>query len=76
MFLRVKVFCTCQCEYVVDENISTAKIACPNCGLEHPYSNELLSMLNSAKKIPDGNTFNLEISNRVIPNPEYMKTNQ
>ena len=76
MFLRIKITCTCCSEYVVDENISTAKILCPNCGVEYPYSEKLTSILKSAKEIPDGNSFNNEICTRVISFSEYMNPSQ
>ena len=53
MWLRFKISCTCQCSYSVGENINTDKIACPNCGLEHPQSEKLLSLLKLANSIPD-----------------------
>ena len=53
MLLRIKVSCTCRCSYYLNESISTDKISCPNCGREHPYSKEILSMLHTANKIQD-----------------------
>lgn len=76
MFLKFKIDCTCHCEYTANENISTSKIVCPNCGLEYPYSDKLLSILNTAKDIPDGNRFNKEIQTTVISEQEYMSNYQ
>lgn len=53
MFLQIKVFCNCRCSYYLNEAISADKISCPNCGKEHPYSKEILSMLHTAKEIQD-----------------------
>lgn len=67
MFLKFKVSCTCGCEYSANENISTDKIICPNCGTEYPHSAKLISILKTAKEIPDGNILDDKISTRVIP---------
>lgn len=53
MFLQIKVACNCRCSYYLNEAISADKISCPNCGKEHPYSKEILSMLHTAKEIQD-----------------------
>lgn len=53
MFLQIKVSCNCRCSYYLNEAISADKISCPNCGKEHPYSKEILSMLRTAKEIQD-----------------------
>lgn len=53
MFLQIKVSCNCRCSYYLNEVISADKISCPNCGKEHPYSKEILSMLHTAKEIQD-----------------------
>lgn len=53
MFLQIKVSCNCRCSYYLNEAISADKISCPNCGKEHPYSKEILSMLHTAKEIQD-----------------------
>ena len=53
MFLQIKVSCNCRCSYYLNEAISAEKISCPNCGKEHPYSKEILSMLHTAKEIQD-----------------------
>ena len=53
MLLQIKVSCTCRCSYYLNESISADKISCPNCGKEHPYSKEVLSMLHTANKIQD-----------------------
>jgi hypothetical protein len=37
----------------LNEAISADKISCPNCGKEHPYSKEILSMLHTANEIQD-----------------------
>lgn len=50
MFLKVKIKCSCDCVYIVDENISTTIISCPNCGGKYPYSDKLISMFKLAKK--------------------------
>ena len=53
MFLQIKVACNCRCNYYLNEAISANKISCPNCGKEHPYSKEILSMLHTANEIQD-----------------------
>lgn len=53
MFLQIKVSCNCRCSYYLNEKISSDKISCPNCGKEHPYSKEILSMLHTANEIQD-----------------------
>ena len=53
MFLQIKVSCNCRCSYYLNEAISADKISCPNCGKEHPYSKEILSMLHTANEIQD-----------------------
>lgn len=53
MFLQIKVSCNCRCSYYLNEAISADRISCPNCGKEHPYSKEILSMLHTAKEIQD-----------------------
>ena len=55
MFLKFQITCTCHNRYTVNENVSSDKIVCPNCGLEYPYSDKVLSMLKTAKEIPEGN---------------------
>ena len=76
MFLKFKIFCTCHCEYTANENISTSKIICPNCGLEYPYSDKLLAILNTAKDIPDGEFLSNEVQIKVISFEEDMPMNQ
>ena len=53
MLLKLKVSCNCRCSYYLNEAISADKISCPNCGKEHPYSKEILSMLHTANEIQD-----------------------
>lgn len=53
MFLQIKVSCNCRCSYYLNEAISADKISCPNCGKEHPYSKEILSMLHTTNEIQD-----------------------
>ena len=53
MFLQIKVSCNYRCSYYLNEAISADKISCPNCGKEHPYSKEILSMLHTANEIQD-----------------------
>lgn len=53
MFLKLKVSCTCHCDYYISERISTDKVVCPNCGKEHPYSHKIISMLHAANEIQD-----------------------
>lgn len=55
MLLKFQITCTCYSRYTVNEDISTSKIVCPNCGLEYPYSDKVLSILKTAKEIPAGN---------------------
>ena len=31
MFLKLKISCTCNCNYYVNEQINTEKVICPNC---------------------------------------------
>lgn len=64
MFLKLKVSCTCYCEYFINEKISTDKVVCPNCGKEHPYSQKIISMLHTANEIDGGN----------VPGAETIKT--
>lgn len=53
MLLRTKFTCKCGCTYEVDENISLDKIACPNCGMVHEYSDQIIKNLKLAKTIDD-----------------------
>lgn len=76
MFLKFKIFCTCHCEYTVSENLCTDKIVCPNCGMVYPHSAKLISILDTAKGIPDGNRFNKEIQTTVISEQEDMSNCQ
>lgn len=77
MFLKVKIKCSCDCVYIVDENISTTTISCPNCGEKHPCSDKLISMLKLAKEIPDGNFFSTtEYAAKVISSSEDMSIRQ
>lgn len=76
MELKFKISCTCHCQYTVNEELSTDKIICPNCGIEYPNSAKLIAILNTAKDIPDGNLFNKEIETRVISSDEDMKKPQ
>lgn len=71
MFLKFKIRCACHCSYAINENISTETIVCPNCGIEYPYSKELLLILNTAKNIPEGETSGNRIE--VISFEEDMK---
>ena len=64
MFLKLKVSCTCHCDYYISERISTEKVVCPNYGKEHPYSHKIISMLHAANEIDDGN----------VPGAETIKT--
>ena len=73
MFLKFKISCTCGCGYSANENISTDKIICPNCGIEYPYSAKLISILKTAKDIPSGNILDDKIETRVISSAEDMK---
>jgi transposase len=76
MFLKFKVSCTCNCEYTVNEDASVDKIVCPNCGMEHPYSAKLVSILNIAKEIPDTDFLSECVETKVIPYGEDMKSCQ
>lgn len=76
MFLKFKISCTCNCEYTVCEEARISKIVCPNCGIEYPYSNKLLSILNIAKDIPDGSFLNNEVSIKAISYDEDFPLNQ
>lgn len=55
MFLKFQITCTCHNRYTVNESVSADKIICPNCGLEYPHSDKVLSILKTAKEIPEGN---------------------
>lgn len=72
MFLKFKIHCTCHCSYTTNEAISTDKIACPNCGIEYPYSKEVISILKTAQTIPSGSMFEKH-SIQVISQEEDMK---
>lgn len=76
MFLKFKISCTCHCEYTVNDELSTNKIVCPNCGMEYPHSAKLISILNTAKDIPDGEFLSGEVRTRVISSEEDMKNHQ
>lgn len=71
MFLKFQISCACHCKYSVNENIDTDKIICPNCNLEYPYSAKVLSILKTAKEIPDNEVFG-ETSIKVISAEEDM----
>ncbi len=68
MWLRFKISCACQCSYSIGENISLDKIVCPNCGLEHPHSEKLLSILKTADSIIDYGSDD-DVQTSVIPLP-------
>lgn len=73
MFLKFQITCTCYSRYTVNEDISTGKIICPNCGLEYPYSDKVLSILKTAKETPDGDiASSKECHIRVLPLGEEM----
>lgn len=76
MFLKVKIECPCNCSYTANENISTSKITCPNCGKDYPYYDKLISLLNLAKEIPDGELFGTEHTIKVISASEDMSIHQ
>lgn len=76
MFLKFKISCTCGCSYTISDDISTSKIICPNCGAEYPYSDKIISILNTAKEIPDGCSFNNEYSISVISALEHVNNHQ
>lgn len=73
MNLKFQISCTCHCKYSVSETIGTEKIICPNCGTEYPHSAKLISILNTANDIPDGNIIGKEMSIAVISEVEDMK---
>ena len=73
MFLKFQITCTCHNRYTVNEDISADKIICPNCGLEYPYSDKVLSMLKTAKEIPGGDiTSDKECRISVLPLGEEL----
>lgn len=73
MFLKFQITCTCYSKYTVSEDISTSKIVCPNCGLEYPHSDKVLSILKTAKEIPEGNiAFDKECCISVLSLAEEM----
>lgn len=76
MFLKFQITCTCHNRYTVNEDISTDKIICPNCGLEYPHSSKVLNILHTAKEIPDANSFDKGCDIRVISLEECMKSLQ
>lgn len=76
MFFKLQIMCTCHCEYSMRENINTEKIVCPNCGLEHPHSAKLISMLKTAAEMPGGVSFAEEVCTRVIEDPERENGSQ
>lgn len=76
MFLKFQITCTCYSRYTVNEDISTDKIICPNCGLEYPHSDKVLNILHTAKEIPSANSFDKECDIRVISFEEYMNNPQ
>lgn len=76
MFLKFKISCSCHCEYTVREEVTTKKIVCPNCGLEYPYSDKLISILNTAKDIPEGTFLSDDIRTKVISFAEDSPLNQ
>lgn len=75
MFLKFQITCTCHNRYTVNESVSADKIICPNCGLEYPYSDKVLSILKTAKEIPD-NTYFEECCIKAISEFEDMKNCQ
>lgn len=77
MFLKFQISCACHCKYSVNENIDTDKIICPNCNLEYPYSAKVLSILKTAKEIPESDMFNFdECGIRIISLEKDMKKHQ
>lgn len=74
MFLKFQITCTCHNRYTVNENVSADKIICPNCGLEYPYSDKVLSMLKTAKEIPKGDLMSEEFPIKAISENEDMNT--
>lgn len=76
MFMKIKISCPCHCSYVLNENINSDKVVCPNCGNEYPYSEKLTSILKLAKEIPDGDNFSNEHSVEVISPSEDMSNHQ
>lgn len=76
MELKFQISCTCHCQYTVNEELSTEKIICPNCGMEYPDSAKLISILNTAKDIPEGEFLSNEVRTRVISPEEDMKNHQ
>lgn len=76
MFIKIKVSCPCHCTYTVNEDINSDKVICPNCGKEYPYSGKLITMLNLASEIPDGNCLSNEHSVEVISLSECMSNHQ
>lgn len=75
MFVKIKVSCPCHCTYTVNKDINSDKIICPNCGLEYPYSDKALSILKTAKEIPDNTSFE-ECCIKAISEFEDMKNCQ
>jgi hypothetical protein len=50
----------------VGENITSNRIACPNCGLVHPHSDKLIAILKTANEINDSGSED-EAGIEVIP---------
>lgn len=76
MELKFRISCTCHCQYTVNENLSTDKIICPNCGMEYPHSAKLIAILNTAKDIPEGEFLSDDFKTKVISSEEDMKSRQ
>lgn len=72
MYIGFSVRCSCENTYTVSENISTDKIVCPNCGLTHPYSDKLISILRTASEIQDASILDKEVSTSVISLSESL----
>ena len=72
MYIGFSAHCLCGNSYTVSESISTDKIVCPNCGLTHPYSDKLISILKTASEIPCASILDKEVSTHVISFSEYV----
>lgn len=53
MLLKLKINCTCECSYHVNERITENEISCPNCGKILSSSTKIIQMLKTADEIPD-----------------------
>ena len=73
MFLKLQIRCSCGCNYFVSDTITAKIIKCPNCETDYPYSEKIVSLLNTAKEIPYNGFMDNNFSINVISESEDMK---